>query len=58
MRHLNYHSLMKLEEVFESDNSLYIVFELLEGGQLYDKIKVKIKLFSKNISSNLARQRQ
>lgn len=57
MRHLNYHSLMKLEEVFESDNSLYIVFELLEGGQLYDKIKVTIKLFSKNISSNLARQK-
>lgn len=40
MRNLNHRSLMKLEEVFESDNSLYIVFELLEGGQLYDKIKV------------------
>ena len=31
---------MKLYEVFESENSLYIVFELLEGGQLYDKVKV------------------
>lgn len=40
MRNLNHHSLMKLQEVFESDNSLYIVFQLLEGGQLYDKIKV------------------
>lgn len=36
---------MKLEEVFQSDNSLYIVFELLEGGQLYDKIKVHFGLF-------------
>ena len=42
MRNFNHHSLMKLEEVFQSDNSLYIVFELLEGGQLYDKIKVTL----------------
>lgn len=49
---------MKLEEVFESDNSLYIVFELLEGGQLYDKIKVKIKLLRINISSNLVKQKR
>lgn len=34
---------MRLREVFESDNSLYIVFELLDGGQLYDKIKSKEK---------------
>lgn len=34
---------MKLFEVFESDNSLYIVVELLEGGLLYDKIKSKHK---------------
>jgi serine/threonine protein kinase len=34
---------MKLYEVFESENSLYIVVELLEGGQLYDKIKAKYR---------------
>jgi calcium-dependent protein kinase len=34
---------MKLYEVFESENSLYIVVELLEGGQLYDKVKSKYK---------------
>jgi serine/threonine protein kinase len=34
MRCLHHPNLMRLEEVFESDNSLYIVFELLEGGQL------------------------
>jgi calcium-dependent protein kinase len=34
---------MQLYEVFESENSLYIVVELLEGGQLYDKVKAKYK---------------
>ncbi len=29
--------------MFESDNSLYIVVELLEGGLIYDKIKAKEK---------------
>lgn len=45
MRHLDHKNCMKLHEVYESDNSLYIVFELLEGGQLYDKIKVRLSLF-------------
>ena len=43
MRSLNHKNCMKLFEVFESDNSLYIVVELLEGGLLYDKIKSKHK---------------
>jgi len=34
---------MRLFEVYESANSLYIVVELLDGGQLYDKIKAKYK---------------
>ena len=34
---------MRLEEVYESQNSIYIGVELLEGGQLYDKIKAKHK---------------
>lgn len=43
MRALNHKNCMKLHEIFESDNSLYIVVELLEGGQLYDKVKSKYK---------------
>lgn len=43
MRNLSHKNCMKLFEVYESDNSLYIVVELLEGGQLYDKIKAKYK---------------
>jgi calcium-dependent protein kinase len=34
---------MKLYEVYESDNSIYVSVELLEGGQLYDKFKNKHK---------------
>jgi calcium-dependent protein kinase len=34
---------MKLYEIFESENSLYIVVELLELGQLYDNITDKYK---------------
>ncbi len=43
MRELHHQSLLKLHEVYETDNSLYMVMELLEGGQLYDKIKNKYK---------------
>ncbi len=49
MRNLNHKFCMKLHEVFESENSLYIVVELLEGGQLYDKIKAKYKFKSSEI---------
>lgn len=43
MRCLNSRNNMKLHEVFESENSLYIIFELLSGGQLYDKVKAKYR---------------
>ena len=35
---------MKLYEVFESENSLYFVFELIEGGSLHEKVKVLLKI--------------
>lgn len=43
MRELDHKNLMKLYEVYESQNSIYVSVELLEGGQLYDKIKNKHK---------------
>lgn len=49
MRSLNHKYCMKLHEVFESENSLYIVVELLEGGQLYDKVKAKYKFKSHEV---------
>ena len=41
MRKFSHKNLMRLFEVYESDNSIYISVELLKGGQLYDKIKAK-----------------
>lgn len=41
MRALNHPNIIRLHEVFETENSLYMVLDLLEGGQLYDKIKAK-----------------
>ena len=49
MRALNHHNCMKLYEVFESENSLYMVVELLEGGLLQDKVKAKEKFKSHEI---------
>ena len=37
---------MKLFGVYESDNSIYISVALLEGGQLYEKIKNRHKFTS------------
>lgn len=47
MRKFNHKNLMKLYEVYESLNSIYVSVELLEGGQLYDKIKAKHKFSPK-----------
>lgn len=36
MRDLKHDNIMKLEEVHESRNSIYLVMELLEGGELFN----------------------
>ena len=38
MRQLDCPSLIKLHDVYETENSLYMVIDLLQGGSLYDKI--------------------
>ena len=43
MRKFSHKNLMKMFEVYESQNSIYIIVELLEGGQLYDKVKARHK---------------
>jgi hypothetical protein len=34
-----------LHEVYETENSLYMVLDLLEGGSFYDKIKVPLSYY-------------
>jgi serine/threonine protein kinase len=43
MRKLNHNNVMRLHAVYESDNSIYMTVELLEGGQLFNKIQSKHK---------------
>ncbi|CAK75077.1 unnamed protein product (macronuclear) [Paramecium tetraurelia] len=46
MRDLEHQNLMKLYEVYETHNSIYMGLELLEGDLLYDLHKVKRKFTS------------
>lgn len=39
-------NVLELEGVFESDNSIYVVLELLAGGQLFHRIKERNGLFT------------
>jgi len=38
MRILNHPNIVHLYEIFETENSLYLIIDLLDGGQLYDKV--------------------
>lgn len=49
MRRLNSDHIMKLYEVYETANSLYMGLELLEGGQLYEYLKKKVIFQNKEI---------
>lgn len=49
MRQMDQYHVMKLYEVYETGNSLYMGLELLEGGQLYDYLKKKVIFQNKEI---------
>lgn len=40
MRRLNHSNIMRLEGVYETENSIYIILEYLEGLQLNELLKV------------------
>ena len=39
MKSISHKNVIKLEEIHESKNSIYLVLELLQGGELFDQIK-------------------
>lgn len=39
MRKLDQQSIIHLHEVHETENSIYLVMDLLEGGELYERMK-------------------
>jgi serine/threonine protein kinase len=40
MRRLNHSNIMHLEGVYETENSIYVILEYLEGSQLNELLKV------------------
>jgi serine/threonine protein kinase len=51
MRQLNldpHENVLKLEGVYESENSIYVVLELLNGGQLFHRIQKSNGFFSES----------
>lgn len=50
MQALRHPYIMSLEEVHESKNSIYLVLELLEGGELFNHISSKNKLTFQDVS--------
>lgn len=42
MREIDHPNLMKLYEVYETKNSIYMGLELLEGDQLFEYLKKKV----------------
>lgn len=46
---MNHPNIMKLEEIHESKNSVYLVMELLEGGELLERFSSKVKNTSEDI---------
>ena len=42
MRILNNQNIMKLEGIYETENSIYVILEYLEGVQLNEEIKVHL----------------
>lgn len=48
MRQLDHKYIMKLEEVHESKNSIYLILELLQGGELLNHISTRQSLTLKD----------
>ena len=54
LRSLKHEFVIKMYEVFESDKYIHLVFDYLEGGELFDKIKSK-GLYKEKDAMNLMR---
>lgn len=50
MKRVDHPNILKIYEVFETKHSIYLVIEMLEGGELIKRIKEKNKLRHKDIA--------
>lgn len=54
MRKINHPNLLKIYEVYESDNSIYIVLDLIEGGELFARLTSKAYYDEEKLAKLLA----
>lgn len=55
MRLLNHPNVVQMKEVFEDRGKMYLVMELIEGGELFERIRQK-KVFSEFSAFHITRQ--
>jgi calcium-dependent protein kinase len=57
MCHLDHPSVMRIEEVYESDNEIYLVQEICSGGDLFDRLNAQPNYrFTEAQSAKLVKQ--
>lgn len=49
---LNHPHIMHVNEIMEDDDNYYIITEILEGGELFDRI-IDVKSFSENKAAHI-----
>ena len=50
MRELNHPNIIKLYQVFESDHSIYLILDLIDGGNLFNRLAKRFDFEEKHIS--------
>lgn len=55
MRLLNHHNVVEMKEVYEDRTKLYLVMELVEGGELFDRIR-QSRVFTEYTAFHCCRQ--
>ncbi len=53
LRELSHPNIIKLYEVYETENSIYLVLELIEGCELYEVIQDKNQIFNDKDTQNI-----
>ena len=53
MKKLSHINIMKLKELIREDSTLYLVFEFLDGGNLYEKTKERSQVFNEPRIKNI-----
>lgn len=53
MRMLNHENIIKLHEVYEDEKKVYLILDILEGGELISNFSDTIKLYDEHLVRKL-----